>query len=111
MANPKEMDAAEDKAGNEVQFPIPKGYKPPASSEGGKTFTAVATFRVDDDDDADNENGPMLCLVKIEGVPVSMEASKEESEEQEPQTSKALMGALQANATNASQGAPAAVAY
>lgn len=86
---------------SEVDFPIPKGYKPPASSEEGKEFTAVATFRVDDD---------MMTITKIEGVPISSE--KPEKEEEGPETSPAMMSALQQPAaTNASSGMPAAATY
>jgi hypothetical protein len=106
----KSMDAADDKDGNEVQFPIPKGYNPPSSAKDGKEFSAVATFRVDDDGDEDNKEGPMLCLTKIEGVPVSMEAP--EQDENAPETSPEMMGALaQPDATNASSGMPAAATY
>ena len=103
------MDEAADKDGDEVQFPIPKGYNPPDSAKDGKEFSAVATFRVDDDDDEDNKDGPMLCLTKIEGVPVSMEPPEED--EDAPETSQALTNAIaQPEATNASAGFPAAAA-
>ncbi len=112
MAQDKSMDADADKDGDEIQFPVPKGYNPPASAKEGKEFSAVATFRVDDDDDEDNkENGAMLVLTKIEGVPVSMEAP-DNDEDEGPETSPQLMGAIsQPEATNASSGMPAAAAY
>jgi hypothetical protein len=52
----------------------------------------------------------MLVLTKIENVPVSNEAPEEEDEG--PETSPELMKALaQPEATNASQGMPAASTY
>jgi hypothetical protein len=112
MAQDKTMDADADSQGDEVQFPIPKGYNPPAHAKDGKEFSAVATFRIDDDDDEDNkENGPMLVLTKIEGVPVSSEAPEEE-EEEGSETSPEMLSALsQPEATNASSGMPASATY
>jgi hypothetical protein len=111
MAQDKSMDSDADSKGDEIQFPIPKGYKPPSSAKDGKEFSAVASFRIDDDDDEDNkENGAMLVLTKIEGVPVSMEAPEEEGEG--PETSNDLMRAIaQPEATNVSTGMPAAATY
>lgn len=108
----KDSDAEEDQEGGEISFPMPKGYTPPNSAKDGETFTALATFRVDDDDDEDNEeHGPMLVLEKVEGVPVSKDGENEE-EEEGPETSPEMMNALrQPAATSASQGMPAASTY
>ncbi len=110
MPQDKDIDAAADKAGNEVQFPLPKGYNPPSAAKEGKEFTALATFRLDDDNDDDNEDGPMLVITKIEGVDVSSEPAGEE--EEGPETSPEMMSALQQPvATNSSAGMPAASTY
>lgn len=85
-----------DEASNEIQFPVPKGYEIPPSAKEGKEFTAVATFRFD-------EEGATLALTKIEGVPVSSEAPEEK--EEGPETSPEMMSAL------SQPGAPAASTY
>lgn len=51
---------------NKVDFPIPDGYELPSGTKPGDEFTAVGTFRLDEDGD--------LCLTKLEGIPVSAEA-------------------------------------
>ena len=95
----------QDDESSEVDFPLPKGYTPPDSAEPGKEFTALATFRIDEDEP------DMICITKIEGVPVSSEKSEPEEEGEGQETSPAMMSALQGGATNASQGMPAAATY
>lgn len=93
-------DAAADQAG-EIEFPVPKGYNPPVASRKGEEFTAIATFRIEDDG--------MMVITKVEGVPVS---SENPDEDEGPETSPEMMTALQqGGATNASQGMPAASTY
>jgi hypothetical protein len=109
MPQDTDIDAAADRDGGEVDFPIPKGYNLPSSAQDGKEFTALASFRLDDDNDDDNEDGPMLVLTKIEGVDVSTEPPEEE---EGPETSPEMLSALQQpQATNASSGMPAASTY
>jgi hypothetical protein len=90
-------DAADE--GNEVEFPVPAGYEPPAASRKGEEFTVIASFREEDDG--------MLVITKIEGTPVSSVKPKEKR----PSTSPQVMSALQGGATSASQGMPAAASY
>ena len=95
---------AENDESSEVEFPLPKGYKPPTSSRKDEEFNAIATFRIDEDEP------DMIVLTKIEGVPVSSE--KPDEDEEGPETSPELTSAIaQPEATNASSGMPAAASY
>lgn len=56
-----------------VDFPLPKGFEPPAGIKKGEEFTALASLKLDADGD--------LQLTKIDGIPVTGES--EEGEENE----------------------------
>ncbi len=96
MAADSDNDAAADQSSGEIEFPVPKGYNPPAASRKGEEFTAIATFRIEDDG--------MMTITKVEGVPISSE-KPDEDEDQSPETSPQMMTALQGQG-----GAPAAAA-
>jgi hypothetical protein len=51
---------------DKVDFAIPEGYQLPSGVKAGDEFTAVGTFKLDEDGD--------LCLTKLEGIPVKAES-------------------------------------
>lgn len=58
-----------------VDFPLPKGFKPPAGIKNGEEFTALASLKLDEDGD--------LQLTKIDGIPVNGESEEDETKEDE----------------------------
>jgi hypothetical protein len=72
----QDVSPEEDEQAGEVDFPIPDGYKPPASTKPGDEFTALGSFRIDEDEPS------MMVLTKIDGMPVS--GKEEDGEEEQP---------------------------
>ena len=71
---PEEPDTGEVED-NVVDFPLPKGFEPPAGIKKGEEFTALASLKLDADGD--------LQLTKIDGIPVTGESEEDEEEESE----------------------------
>ena len=58
-----------------VDFPLPKGFEPPAGIKKGEEFTALASLKLDADGD--------LQLTKIDGIPVTGESDEDEENDNE----------------------------
>lgn len=57
-----------------VRFPVPQGFTPPDSAQGGNPFDALASLKL---------VGDSLELVAIDGVPVAPQA-QQQAPDQEP---------------------------
>lgn len=95
---PEEPDTGEVE-GSVVDFPLPKGFEPPAGIKKGEEFTALASLKLDADGD--------LQLTKIDGIPVTGESEEEEEGESENEGEQNKPGATGAEGAVPSGGGSA----
>ncbi len=91
-----ETEGAED---NVVDFPVPKGFEPPAGTKKGEEFTALASLKLDEDGD--------LQLTKIDGIPVNGESEDEDENKEDEEGEQNKPGATGAEGAIPSGGGSA----